>query len=282
MSNLILCKGRLSDTPYYLVGLGMNIYSIEELCYYLVKNAYILDNDIMDEKLCDYIDKELRLITLADKLRRLLKDKISLGQFVTCILSEVGYLKDDELRKIKQTLVDNASLSFSEKRKKRADNLLKANKITRAIDEYRYILQTLKKEEESEMYAYILHNLGVCYARYFSYDKAASYFKEAYDLFESKEILVHFLMAVRMTMKKEEFERFVLRMGYEEYIVSEVDERFKEASIADIDTKYSNDFETIKELKESGKISEYSDTLNKTFNRWKQEYRDQMVVRSAK
>ena len=59
MSDVILCIGKLSENPYYIVGLGMNVYSIEELCYYLTRDAYIIDNDIMDESLCDYIENEV-------------------------------------------------------------------------------------------------------------------------------------------------------------------------------------------------------------------------------
>ena len=141
MSDLILCTGKLAENPYYIVGLGMNIYSIEELCFYLVRNAYIIDNDIMDEKLCDYIKDELLLPDLSYALKSLLSRKVSLGEFVSTILEMTGYIDEEELRKVKQILVDNASLSFSEKRKKRADNLLMSRKFTRAIDEYQYILQ---------------------------------------------------------------------------------------------------------------------------------------------
>ena len=151
----------------------MNIYSIEELCYYFVKDAYILDNDIMDLGLCDFIADELELTEIAEALRSLILRGASLGQFVTSLLEMTGYLEEEELLSIKQVLVDNASLSFAMKRKKRADNLLEAKKFTRAIDEYRYMLNRMKKSDDPEMYSLILHNTGVAYARLFMYDKAS-------------------------------------------------------------------------------------------------------------
>lgn len=282
MSKLILCKGRLSDTPYYIVGLGMNIYSIEELCFYLVRDAYILDNDIMDEKLCDYIRDELLLPDIADTLKSLVYRGASLGQFVTTLLDMTGYLEDEEKARVKQVLVDNASLSFAQKRKKRADNLLEAKKYTRAIDEYQYMMSRMKKSEDPQMYALILHNIGIAYARLFMYDKASFYFKEASLIYDDKEILIHYLQSLRMTMKKEQYERFVLRMGYNDSVIREAEERLMVARGDKPESEYAQKIEEIKELRADGHISEYYRQIEKTFNSWKQEYRDQMIARSTR
>lgn len=282
MSKLILCKGRLSENPYYIVGLGMNIYSIEELCYYFVKDAYILDADIMDEKLCDFIGKELGLANIADNLRSLIRGGASLGQFVTTLLSMVGYLEDEELSKIKQVLVDNASLGFAQKRKRRADNLLEAKKFTRAIDEYQYMLNRLNKSEEPEMYSLILHNIGVAYARLFMYDKASYYFKEATMLNDDEELLIHYLQSLRLIMKRDTYERFVLRMGYSDLVIRKAEERLTKAKDSETNSEYAEEIKEIRELRQDGHISEYYRRIDKTFAAWKQEYREQMIARSAR
>lgn len=282
MSKLILCKGRLSENPYYIVGLGMNVYSIEELCYYFVKDAYILDSDIMDEKLCDFISDDLGLKEIGDSLKSLIYRGASLGQFVTSLLNMTGYLEEDELATIKRVLVDNASLSFVEKRKKRADNLLQAKKFTRAIDEYQYMLSRIKKSEEPEMYSLVLHNIGVAYARLFMYDKASYYFKEATLLNNDDEITIHYLQSLRMIMKRDNYERFVLRMGYSDSIIREAEDRLSEAKSTEIKSEYADEIEDIKELRAEGHISAYYSRIEKTFASWKQEYRDQMIARSAK
>ena len=282
MSKLILCKGKLSKNPYYIVGLGMNVYSIEELCYYFVKDAYILDNDIMDLGLCDFIADELELTEIAEALRSLILRGASLGQFVTSLLEMTGYLEEEELLSIKQVLVDNASLSFAMKRKKRADNLLEAKKFTRAIDEYRYMLNRMKKSEDPEMYSLILHNTGVAYARLFMYDKASYDFKEATVLNDDKEILIHYLQSLRMTMKKDAYERFVLRMGYPDSIIREAEERLSLARSEKSDSEYAKEIEEIRELRSDGHISEYYNRIDETLVKWKLEYRDRMIARSAR
>ena len=47
MSNVIVCEGTLAKTPYFVSEDGINLYSIEELCYYLMTNAYLLDDSVV-------------------------------------------------------------------------------------------------------------------------------------------------------------------------------------------------------------------------------------------
>ena len=43
MSGYILCQVKRAKNPYYISNISTNIYSIEELCYYLYHNIYLLD-----------------------------------------------------------------------------------------------------------------------------------------------------------------------------------------------------------------------------------------------
>ncbi|HOO27634.1 MAG TPA: tetratricopeptide repeat protein [Lachnospiraceae bacterium] len=280
MTELTLCMGLLSTTPYYIVGLGINIYSIEELCFCLVQNAYILDRDLMDEKLCVFLEKQLKMTELSEKLKKLIDEEKSLGEFVTTILDEVFYCDEEEIKHVKQVLVDNASLGFAQKRKARGDNLLKAKKYTLAIDEYQYVLQCIKKEEEPELYAAILHNTGVAYAQLFLFEKAAGYYQEAVEMAGSRESLIQYLMAVRMTMRREQYERMLLRYGYEDAVVKEAEERMNTYRNAKPESSYAKSLEQIRELQSNGKVSAYYCRIDDTLNIWKQEYRKNMIVRS--
>ena len=47
MSGYILCQVKRAKNPYYISNISTNIYSIEELCYYLYHNIYLLDETII-------------------------------------------------------------------------------------------------------------------------------------------------------------------------------------------------------------------------------------------
>ena len=61
MSGYILCQVEKAKTPYYIENISVNIYSIEELCFYLRHNIYLLDETIINVELCHWIRDELEL-----------------------------------------------------------------------------------------------------------------------------------------------------------------------------------------------------------------------------
>ncbi|MBO4901300.1 MAG: hypothetical protein J5518_00710 [Lachnospiraceae bacterium] len=276
MAELTLCMGTLAKTPYYITGLGVNVYSIEELCYCLAGNAYILDEDLMDPKLCTFIEKQLQLKELATDLRELIDENKSIGEFVTTILTKTGYLSEEEIYEVKQVLLDNAMLGFANKRKARGDNLLKNRKYMLAIDEYQYILENIDKAEETELYAAILHNIGTAYAYMFLFEKAAYYYREAADLADGEESRIAYLMATRMTMHKDQYDKLLLRHGYDAEFLAKVDKRMEQGRFGAEHSPYREAMDNIKELKGSGRINDYYKAIDDTLSSWKQEYRRNM------
>lgn len=281
MANLTLCVGELSKTPYYIVSLGVNVYSMEELCYALFGNVYVLDIDIMDDELVAFIREQLNNPDLADELALIVKEKRSLGDFIVAILSDIAYCPEDELKRIKQILLDNAGLGYARKRKARGDNMLKSQKYSLAIDEYQYILQNIESDDEPELYAAILHNIGTAYARLFLFEKAASYYKEAYQIKGERESRIQYLMALRLTMRREQYERLLLRFGYEEDIVEEAERRMDVSQASKPESAAYERYKEVKRLQERGRVAEYYRAVDITLNEWKQEYRKNMIVRNA-
>ena len=76
MSGYILCQVKKAEKPFYIENISTNIYSIEELCYYLYNNLYLVDRSLISNKLCTWLDEELKLPKLAAKLRPLEKRQV--------------------------------------------------------------------------------------------------------------------------------------------------------------------------------------------------------------
>ena len=87
MGSLILCYKKKAKQPYEITRIHRKIYTIEELCYYLCNNLYLIDYTIMNEQLCDWLEEELSLTELAQNLRQSLKQHGSVEQFVVTILA---------------------------------------------------------------------------------------------------------------------------------------------------------------------------------------------------
>ena len=65
MGSLILCHKKRAKQPYEITRVHIRVYTIEELCYYVCNNLYLIDHTIMNPQLCQWIRTELSLPRLA-------------------------------------------------------------------------------------------------------------------------------------------------------------------------------------------------------------------------
>ena len=61
MGELILCRQQIAAMPYYIETVSLNVYSLEEMCYYVQNNLYLMEQDFMEEELCRWVEEELKL-----------------------------------------------------------------------------------------------------------------------------------------------------------------------------------------------------------------------------
>ena len=105
MGELILCNQNMAAFPYYVEEAAIGVYSLEELSYYICHNVYLLRSDFMNEDLCNWLDRELKLKDAADALREIVRKGGTLSEFVTCLLSQSGYCDRMQIAQIAQQLL---------------------------------------------------------------------------------------------------------------------------------------------------------------------------------
>lgn len=104
MGNLVLCHDRRAVHPFEITRIHCRIYTIEELCYYLCNNLYLIDYTIMNEQLCGWLEEELGMDRLASELRDLLRLRGSVEKFVITILKASRIYKEQEMIRIQNVL----------------------------------------------------------------------------------------------------------------------------------------------------------------------------------
>ena len=62
VGRILLGTGEYAATPYYFENLGLKVYSEEELRYVLKENAFLLDREIINQRLVRWIEEELKQI----------------------------------------------------------------------------------------------------------------------------------------------------------------------------------------------------------------------------
>ena len=68
MSTVILCNGNYAQNPYCLAADDIRLFSVEEVCFYIYKNAFFLQEDFFCDALIDWIKNELGLPSYANEL----------------------------------------------------------------------------------------------------------------------------------------------------------------------------------------------------------------------
>ena len=100
MGELILCSQQLAAMPYYIENVSLNVYSLDELCYYIRNNTCLLDADFMDDELCDWVENEQHLPDIAQNLRNIKAGGGVLSEFTGCLMSACGYCTKEEQKQI--------------------------------------------------------------------------------------------------------------------------------------------------------------------------------------
>lgn len=219
-----ICVGEYADVPYCVPGLELSVHCIEELCYCIRENAFLIDASLMNDDLVNWIDKDCGLTDLAKELYPMVHKKGSLSSFVTMILEFTGLYDGTVTGEVEQTLKKGAGLSGIEKRKSQIDYLVKKKKYGAAILGYEELLsqwqEMLKEGGElpaGKVRSGILHNKGVAFAGLMLYAQAAECFLEAYGIEKDSRMYEDYLAAKRMELAEEAYIAFAAEnpQGYE-------------------------------------------------------------------
>ncbi len=275
-----MCIGEYAETPYYIEKVYVNVYSAEELCYVIYENAFLLDKDILDRKLTDWIDKQLKLHDLARDLIVLINQNASAAAFAGTILSYVGFYSKDEISRVESILRMNVSMNVFEKWKAKADFLVENRHFVLAISEYEKLLKSLP-DNETTLQANIYNNLGIAYLKLYLFDSAEKCFMSSYETDNNEEAYRNYLTVKRLSLSDDDYIRLIAEeeRAYKTSILIEtdMDEATKAFELSDA----ALELKDIYALKNTNESSRYYDSLLKLTEELKDDYRD-IVLEAAK
>lgn len=251
MGSLVLCHKTKAKRPYEIARIHRKIYTIEELCYYLRNNFYLVDYTIMNVGLCEWLEQELGLFELGEALRVEIAGTSQTEGFVMTILRASGIYSSGELLYIEETFKNLKEQKDVERQKQKADNLFQSGEIEEAIRVYQRILREAWDDSvEVSLYGRIFACLGSAYGAKFLYEEAAALLKRAYTMCGDEHMLWAYIYSCYCYMDSEQ---------YKELIESE--------------PKYETINESIqREIKEI-RTQEHESFSVKTVQKWKEDYK---------
>jgi len=282
MTRLILCSGKRAATPYHFKMTGVNIYSIEELCYYLYENIYMITEDEFTKQLCDFIDKELGLPDRAAKLRDMIRIHAGLKDLVVCVLCSSDYYMEPEIKRILHIIDEIAGLSQIKRNILLADQCLSFKNYTEAKRMYQAILNsedagTLDGKEIGN----IFHNLGIIALHLTGFLEATELFYTAYEHNHNTESLHQYLFATKLSQDEETYQKEISRFtngNAMDHMIREELSNMEELIAG------TNDYKVIKAieaLRKDGRTSLYDREMEQLLVRWKAKYRQQNILQEG-
>lgn len=241
MGSLILCHSKRALHPYDITRIHRKIYTIEELCYYLCNNLYLIDYTIMNAQLCRWLEEELEMTELADRLRMVLRLNESIEKFVLMILADSHIYNEAEMIRIQNVLERLKNQKDIERQKYKADNLLESGEWEEAILVYQSILNQEKDETvDDKFYGHIYANMGATYGKLFLYQESARMYNKAFIICGDMSMLEPYLYASYKYMSMEEYH--ILMTKSETYIEINAQMRQKCADIREsVDKDYTKE-----------------------------------------
>ncbi len=212
MGELILCEKPIAANPIFMEEVSLNLYSLEELSYYIANNIYLLNANFISMDLCHWIGRELGYKDLEKQLMESMKNHAPLHLFVGQILTYSGYLTAQEIRRVIEVIASFENKSPAECQKMRADRLMEQDRIVDAIYEYEHMIDDESfRQAPAHVEGDVWHNLGCAYARLFFFPEACSCFEEAYRRNHRDLSLKGMLACMRCAKDEDGFDALVKR-----------------------------------------------------------------------
>lgn len=214
MGQLILCKSPRTRVPFYIESGKVNIYSLEELMYYVQSARFVAKDDFVNEAFIDWVERELALLELAALLREKLAAGCGLKDFFLPLEAANGYLTTSELQILNVQLQKYDHMTGLEAKKLYADSFMHQEKYVQAIYAYRRLLNDPTVIlEQGHVAGDIWSNLGCAYARLQDFSEAVECFARGYMLNHRMETLQEAVDAACLSKDQRLLESLVMRFG---------------------------------------------------------------------
>ena len=277
MGKLILCSSVIAKQPYCFPMTKTKVYSIEEVCYYIRNNIYMMQEEVFDRTFADWIRGELGMEETADKLDKMRKDHNNLKDIVVTLCCSCDYYTEQEINELIAIMDQTQNVPMRGRQKIKADTYLKNGSLERARQEYERILKNPDMiNAESEEFGDIYYRLGVALVGMGEYRHGCAAFQKAYEYTEQQRALEACLYCLKLGGMPEEYEKTAAQMGVTREQQTFMDAQYEEALRQSVESRECKTVRRIRRMKEQGDPS-YEKLAGELLLQWKTEYRKSML-----
>lgn len=278
MGKLIQCSSPLALTPYHFRLTDTNVYSMEEVCYYIWHNIYMIQEEVFDREFVMWIEKELHMEETSHKLACLIQDHKNLKDIVVTICCSCDYYDEEEINALIRLMDEIEQMPAYARKKHKGDTYLACHSYEKALEEYEKVFESDEiLHAEKEAYGSIFHNMGVAYSNLAEFRKAAEYFLKAYEQNKKNASLSQGLFALRLSKDVEGYKKALVDFDVSPEKQLQWEKEYTQVISQSSQCREALKIEKLRNVMKSGNVAEYYDKVHKYVLDWKNEYRKQIV-----
>ena len=278
MGKLIQCSSPLALTPYHFRLTDTNVYSMEEVCYYIWHNIYMIQEEVFDREFVMWIEKELHMEETSHKLACLIQDHKNLKDIVVTICCSCDYYDEEEINALIRLMDEIEQMPVYARKKHKGDTYLACHSYEKALEEYEKVFESDEiLHAEKEAYGSIFHNMGVAYSNLAEFRKAAEYFLKAYEQNQKDASLSQGLFALRLSKDVEGYKKALVDFDVSPEKQLQWEKEYTQVISQSGQCREALKIEKLRNVMKSGNVAEYYDKVHKYVLDWKNEYRKQIV-----
>ncbi|MCM1499857.1 MAG: hypothetical protein NC124_15445 [Clostridium sp.] len=205
MGRVILCETQTAETSYIFPNTKIEVFSYEELCFYIYNNIALISEEYIDVHMFNWIENGLKLPQLAGQLRAVKeKDTADLTDLLTTILTYKEFYTVSEVKEFIFQLERMKGLTPPQFRKMQADGFLRYRKYLKAASIYDEILEQYPDMHNENLLGAIYHNKAVALAHNFELKEAMEAYLKAYELTGNPRSIFEYLLLMATLRERDE------------------------------------------------------------------------------
>lgn len=221
---------RQYETPFHIAQIDYNIYSIEELAYYLYHYTAIVDRDFFTPELADYVEQVLGKRMVAQRMRELMHQKDPVQDLILLLVKCADYFDEIELVSLQKKLDERREESELQKAQERVKALEQLGKYIQAAECCTNTLQHAPKHEATpEFLAEMTGELGGIYGKMLKFDAAEASLRESMSIFPTAEVRQKMVFLLLIQGRDAEILDYREEFGLTEPVVRECERQFQKA-----------------------------------------------------
>lgn len=277
MGRVILCETVPATTSYIFPNTKIEVFSYEELCYYIYNNIALVSEEYIGVAMFHWIEQELHLPDLADSLRALKeKETTDLTDLLTAILTYKEYYTIPEIKEFILQIERMKGLTAPQYRKLQADGFLRYHKYLKAAAIYDEILDQYPVIGNDKLLAAIYHNRGIAYASNFELEDAMESYRKSYEITGSRQTMYQYLLLMATVKERSDVE--VMAKYYQvEDLVPQIYDAIEDAQEDVTGSPIYHRMERAMYHFQKNNLTDFSQRMDTVLEHLKEEFRQQTV-----